>query len=370
MTHAGVVVIGAGPAGLAMSACLKRASIEHVLLEREGAVACSWRRHYHRLHLHTSRGFSGLPFRPMPRNYPRYPSRKQVVEYLDAYVDAEGLEPRTGIEVTGIETENHSWRVFSNHGTYHGHSVVLASGVGSRPFSPEWCGLETFPGTVLHSSQYRNGAVFRDQDVLVVGFGNSGGEIALDLLEHGARPMISVRSPVNITPRDVLGIPILAISIPLAKLPPVMADVLSWPLLKAYYPSYARLGLRKAPVGPYRQIRDSGRIPLLDIGTVREIRQGNIGTAPDVREVRGTAVHFVNGEVRPFSAIVFATGYRASLPAGTPDAFEGVTAVNAPGLYRCGFNIAPTGMLREIGIEAMAIARSIGRDRLPKAQAD
>src|SRR6266540_5184966 len=91
-----VVVVGAGPAGLAVGACLRRAGIDFVLLEKEQEVGATWRRHYDRLHLHTDRAHSSLPYLPLPRHHPRYPSRQQVVEYLDAYARAFSLVPRYG----------------------------------------------------------------------------------------------------------------------------------------------------------------------------------------------------------------------------------------------------------------------------------
>lgn len=370
-----VVVVGAGPAGLAVSACLKRSGVGHVLLEREESVAPAWRRHYDRLHLHTSRAFSSLPHRPMPRSYPGYPSRDQVVEYLEEYARAECVAPSLGVEVRRLSHDPEGWAVETSDGTHRAKAVVVATGANGEPKRPRWPGMETFPGRVLHSSDYRSGRELEGQDVLVVGFGNSGGEIALDLVEHGARPAVVVRSPVNVIPRDVLGIPILAIAIPLSRLPPPLADLLVWPILKAYYPSYRRLGLTKASIGPFRQIRETSRIPLLDIGTVQEIRRGRIDILPDVVDVSGSSVAFSNGESRPFDAIVLATGYRPCLPTGASglaaDERGGIRADGhlgngeddhvggARGLFFCGFYVSPTGMLREVGVEARRIAERI-----------
>lgn len=361
-----VVVIGAGPAGLAVSACLKRAGVPHVLVERERSVASAWRRHYDRLHLHTSRAFSSLPYHPMPGSYPRYPSRDQVVAYLEEYAREECVTPSLGVEVRSLARTSDHWIAETGDGPLRARAVVLATGVNGEPKIPTWPGIETFTGPVLHSSEYRNGVELAGKDVLVVGFGNSGGEIALDLVEHGARPAVSIRSPVNVVPRDILGVPVLAIAIPLSRLPARLADLLIWPILKAYYPSYRRLGLRRASRGPFRQIVEDGRIPLLDIGTVREIRRGHIRVLPDVTEVSGSSVRFADGESRSFDAVVFATGYRPSVPPGAPEilprhAEGGVDGqmAGAPGLYLCGFHVSPTGMLREAGIEARRIVEGI-----------
>jgi indole-3-pyruvate monooxygenase len=354
-----VIVVGAGPAGLAVSSCLARAGVSYVLLERENSVAPAWRRHYDRLHLHTSRAFSSLPHRPMPHTYPRYPSRDDVVDYLASYAGAEGIEPRLGVEVVELRPGSALWEVETRQGVLRAHAVVVASGTNGEPNRPRWPGLETFPGRVLHSAEYRNGDAFSDLDVLVVGLGNSGGEIALDLVERGARPAVSVRSPVNVIPRDVLGIPVLAIAIPLARLPPRLADTLVWPILKIYYPSYRALGLRKAELGPFRQIRERNRIPLLDIGTVREIRRGRIQVRSDISSIAGSTVRFTEGDPRTFDAIVMATGYEPRVPSGAGEIPAGDHVGGASGLYFCGFYVSPTGMLREIGIEAEEIAERI-----------
>lgn len=364
-----VVVVGAGPAGLAVAACLQKEGIPHLLLEKAAHVAPAWHTHYDRLHLHTNRTLSGLPHFPMPRTLPKFPSRQQVVDYFEAYVAANGLSPQLGVEVKEIVREGGEYLTKTSTGQIQSQSVVIATGYTQEPNIPQWPGDETFPGQILHSSAYHNGAPFAGQDVLVVGFGNSGGEIALDLIEHGARPQISVRGPVNIIPREVLGLPILAISIPLAQLPPTLADALSWPLLKAYYPSYQKLGLQKAAGGPFSQIAHQQRIPLIDIGTVREIRQGRLGVVPEVASFVGREVRFVNGRSQTFHAIILATGYRPKLPsilptgivpAGKPFATgKGQVRSDLPGLYTCGFFVSPTGMLREMGLEARQIVRLI-----------
>lgn len=364
-----VVVVGAGPAGLAVAACLQKRGVAHVLLEKAAHIAPAWRTHYDRLHLHTNRTLSGLPHFPMPRSLPKFPSRQQVVDYFEAYVAANDLSPHFGVEVQEIVRERDGYVSKTSSGHIQSQAVVVATGYTHAPNIPHWPGDETFPGQIVHSSAYRHGAPFAGQDVLVVGFGNSGGEIALDLIEHGARPKISVRGPVNIIPREVVGLPILAISIPLAQLPPRLADVLSWPLLKLYYPSYRKLGLQKAAGGPFSQIAQQQRIPLIDIGTIREIRRGRLGVVPEVASFAGSEVRFGNGRSQTFQSIILATGYRPQLPAILPTGIvppgqpfattKGQVTTSLPGLYTCGFFVSPTGMLREMGLEAQQIARLI-----------
>ena len=363
------VIIGAGPAGLAVAACLKERGVPFALLERAPHVGAAWRGHYDRLHLHTSKGLSALPGLPLPRHYPKYPSRSQVIEYLEQYAAHFQLEPQFGQEVLAAERAGEQWQTRTQDRLYTSRNLVLATGYSRVPFVPDVPGRELFQGRVLHSSEYRNGRPFAGQQVLVVGFGNSGGEIAIDLHEHDARPSLSVRGPVNVVARDTLGIPTLGWSIILSKLPGSLGDALAAPLVRLTVGDVRRYGLRRASVGPIQQIKTRGRIPLLDVGTVGLIKRGALPIFPGLERFTADGVVFNDGRAQRFDAIVFATGYRprvldllpgldeAIAPDGVPQVSGRPTGV--PGLYFCGFYVSPAGMLREIGIEAEKIARLI-----------
>jgi indole-3-pyruvate monooxygenase len=185
------VIIGAGPAGpagLAVAACLSRLGQTFTLLERSDQVGASWRNHYTRLHLHTDKGRSALPYLPFPENTPRYPSRQQAIDYFEAYAGRSSLQPRFGQEVTAIRQRAGQWHIETNDDLYVSNQVVIATGYNRVPNIPTWPGQSAYPGKIVHSSVYQDGERFRGQRVLVVGFGNSGGEIAIDLWEHGAYP--------------------------------------------------------------------------------------------------------------------------------------------------------------------------------------
>ena len=204
---------------------------------------------------------------------------------------------------------------------------------------------------------------------LVVGFGNSGGEIAIDLVEQGAAEVgLAVRSPVNVIPRDLLGVPILSVGIVMSKLGAGLADVMSAPLVRAVVGDIRKLGLRKLPYGPFTQIMRDGRIPLLDIGTMKLVKDKKIAIHAGIDRFTRAGVRFEDGVERNYDAVILATGYTPSLDRfiepvkelvddrGVPKA-SGAEVL--PGLYCCGFYVAPTGMLREIGIEASRIAKAI-----------
>ena len=365
----GAVVIGAGPAGLAAAVCLKQAGIDALLLERAGSVGASWRQHYDRLHLHTDRAHSGLPGLPMPRSYPRYPSRAQVVEYLEEYARHFGLAPRVDTDVTRAVRAGGHWKVDTNADTYRAPVLVVATGTAGSPFLPDWPGAADFGGEIRHSAEYRDPARYAGKRVLVVGFGNSGGEIALDLAEAGTGVALAVRGSVNIVPRELLGIPILNWAIVLHRLPPRLADLIAFPLIRLSIGSLARLGLGRAERGPIADLGERKRVPLIDIGSVAAIRRGAIAIRPDVRRLHAGAVEFADGRREPYDAIIAATGFCPDLRALLPEATDALDArgvptisgapTTAPGLYFCGFRVAPTGQLREVGIEARRIARHV-----------
>jgi indole-3-pyruvate monooxygenase len=364
------LIVGASAAGLATAACLARRGIDYVLVEQERHVANAWRNHYRRLHLHTSKGLSHLPFVPFPRGTPRYPSREQVVAYLDDYAARLAVPPRFGQRVASIARDGAAWRARTDDTTYRARHVVIATGYTRAPHRPTWPGLDAFRGTVVHSSEYRDGAPFAGKRVLVIGFGNSGGEIAIDLCEHGARPLLAVRGAVNVVPRDFLGLPILAWGIALSVLPMRVADAVARAVAWLTVGPLRRLGLRPLPYGPMTQIRRTGHIPLLDIGTVARIKRGDIEVMSGVESFTPAGARFAGGAERDFDAVVLATGYRPALAAFLEPAAEVVDAEGVPtrsgaetlpGLYFCGFYVAPTGMLREIGREAQRIARAIAK---------
>lgn len=362
------VIIGAGASGLALGACLRRKEVPFVILEKADQVGAAWRKHYERLHLHTSKGISELPHFSFPPDYPRYPSRLQFVRYLEDYAEHFDLRPRFGQQVTSVSRHGGWWETQIPDGLYRSHNVVVATGHARVPKTPSWPGQDGYPGMVIHSSQYKNGEPFSGQDVLVVGFGNSGGEIAIDLYEHGVTPRIAVRSPVNVIPRDVLGLPLVAVAGLLSKLPARLVDALTLPIQRLMYGDLDQYGLRKLPNGPATQVEQDQRIPLIDVGTIDLIRKGHIEVRPGIERFEGEKVIFADGRREVYDAVILATGYQPRVDAflqidedvlddnGCPS-MSGCEAL--PGLFFCGFHVSPAGALREINREARKIAKAI-----------
>jgi indole-3-pyruvate monooxygenase len=364
---ADTLVIGASAAGLATAACLRRQGRDFEVLEATDHVADAWRHHYDRLHLHTPKSISGLPGLPMPRSWPRYPSRDQVIQYLDRYCAYHQVRPRFGQNVTSLTREGDEWVARTEAREWRSRNVVIATGAARRPVVPHWTGESEFQGQVLHSSEYRNGEPWRGRPVLVVGFGNSACEQAIDLVEHGAVAHMSVRSAVNVVPRDIFGlVPVLQVQILTRHVPPALADALAAPMIATIVGDVRAVGLRKLPYGPNTQIARDRHIPLLDIGTMDHIRSGHITVHGDIERFTASGVVFTDGTALDVDAVVLATGYRPALDDFLPDwklvcDESGRPVVSGdrtalPGLFFCGQFVSPSGMLREIGVEAKRIA--------------
>ncbi len=366
MNNSDVIIIGAGPAGLACAASMGARGLNATVLEKASTVGSVWRRHYDRLHLHTDRGHSGLPGMAMPRTYPTYPSRAQVVEYLDCYAAHFRLQPVFKTTVRKIARNGSQWIVHTNEGAVAAAAVVVATGWADFPYRPVWPGSDTFRGKLIHSSEYRCTAPYLDKRVLVVGFGNSGGEIALDLANAGIDTTLAVRGTVQILPRDLLGIPILTWAIAQERLPARIVDFINAPMIRLAVGPIERFGLKRAAKGPRRMIEEDGRVPLIDVGTLAKIRLGSIKVRGGIEHFTADGVVFENHAAQPFDAVILATGFRPDLRELLPNmngvlSHEGTPLLcgqttNEPGLYFCGLRASPTGQLREIGREAKRIS--------------
>jgi hypothetical protein len=364
-----IVVIGAGPAGLAAAASLRRAGLPHLVIDRAHDVAASWKRHYDRLHLHTVKRYSSLPFSPWPRETPRYPSRADVISYLERYTEQHRITPRFGVEVRRVTRESQRFAVDTNAGRLEPRFVVVATGYNGVANRPEFPGLADFTGSVVHTETYKNPQPYVGKRTLVVGCGNSGAEIALDLAEQGVDVAMVVRGPVHVVPRDLWGRPSQETSILLSRLPVAVRDALVAPILRLAVGDLSRWGIVRPALGPARLIEETGRIPILDIGTIAQVKAGRIHVLPAVHEVLSDRVRFVDGRTEAFGAIILATGYRSRLDRfidgfdsisdgrGRPHRFGAETAI--PGLFFVGFRNPPTGALREISREAPRVATAI-----------
>ncbi|KAG2406626.1 hypothetical protein LR48_Vigan03g289400 [Vigna angularis] len=314
----GVIVVGAGPSGLSAAACLRKHSIPFIILEREDCFASLWKKYsYDRLHLHLRKQFCQLPHKPFPPTFPSYVPKNQFLEYLDDYVSHFAIAPlyRRTVELAQYDDARRCWRVEARNGEsgevekYCGRFLVVATGETSDPFVPAVEGLSSFPGKVIHSTRFKSGKEFQDEHVLVVGSGNSGMEIALDLVNHGAKTSILVRSPVHFLSRGMVSLGLFL----LKYLSLSSVDSLMVILSTMVYGDVTKYGVRRPTEGPFSMKVNHGKYPVIDVGTYNKIKSQELKVlAAEIESVRGKDVLFKNGELHPFDSIVFCTGFKRS----------------------------------------------------------
>ena len=369
------VVIGAGPGGLAAAAMLRQAGVETLVVDRADTVAASWRGHYDRLHLHTVRWLSHLPGFHIPRDYGKWVARADVVRYLEAYAAHHRLDLLLGTDVTRIDRDGDGWVLRSPGGDITARYLVVATGHNHTPALPDWPGVDTFAGELLHASRYRNATPYVGKSVLVVGSGNTGAEIAVDLVETGAREVhIAIRTPPHIVLREKYGIPSLALGVLFRHLPPRVFDPIAAAMRKMDIGDLSPYGLPTPTDGMYERIRTDDAIPLIDVGFIDALKAGQVTVVPAVTGFDGGDVLLADGSRLQPDTVIAATGYRRGLDPlvghlgvlgrdGRPTVRGTSTHPAAPRLWFTGFTNPISGMFRELGIDAKRIARAVVRDR-------
>ncbi|HMV41631.1 MAG TPA: NAD(P)/FAD-dependent oxidoreductase [Leptospiraceae bacterium] len=363
------LIIGGGPSGLAIGAVLRNGGVSFSIIEKYDKVGHAWHNHYERVHLHTVKQLSSLPFMPYPSDYPRYVSRDLFTAYLDLYSKKFSLIPYFNQPAKSIRYENGYWYTETPDVMYKTKKVVVATGYNHSPHSPKWDGMENFQGKILHSKEYLNGKPFTGKRVLIVGIGNTGGEIAIDLFESGAKVDICVRGPVRIVPREIWGTPMQYSALLFSYLPPKIGDYLSKTILGLILPDYSEYGLITPEYGTISQLKFQEKVPLIDVGTVSLIKQGFINVMPDIVRITKDSVVFKNDREEKYDVILLATGYRSGLDSILSNHPELLNEKGYPkirgqessmkGLYFLGFNNHVGGFLRNISIEAKKIGSQI-----------
>jgi putative flavoprotein involved in K+ transport len=368
-------VIGAGPAGLAVAATLRKRGVDAVVVDRAAEVGASWRGHYDRLHLHTIRSLSGLPGLRMPRRYGRWVHRDHVIEYLERYAEHHSLDLMLGTDVRGITRREGRWVLDTSAGEIEAGSVVVATGYNNAPFMPEYPGRAGFEGELTHASNYRNPEPYRGRDVLVVGSGNTGAEIAVDLVEGGARRVrLAVRTPPNIVRRQVGLTPNQVMAVGLRRMPPRVVDSIVRVAQRVTVGNLSGYGLEKPSRGVYTRVIEDDVIPIIDVGLIAAVKAGQVEIVPALLGFEGPEVILAGKQRITPDAVIVATGYRRGLEGlvgslgvlderGKPIVNGNDTAPEAPDLYFTGFTNPISGMFRELRIDARRIARKIAKRR-------
>jgi len=361
------IVIGAGPAGLAVSRELASRGVEHTVLEAGSGPGHSWANVYDSLRLHTGKHLSALPGKPLPRSAPLFVPAPEFLDYLREYATSFGLPVRAEARVSKVLRNGDGWRVESTAGAYAARSLVVATGIMSSPFVPSFPGHDSFQGTIRHSIEYLRPDPFVGRRVLVVGAGNSAGEIAPELAAAGARVTVAVRSGANVVPLTVLGIPIQYVAWAALELPEPARHVVI-----ATFRRVTRLVRGTPPFPPSRKPL-LGEVPIIGFKLVDAIRSGAVELRGGVAAFTRTGVRFDDGTTDDFDDVILATGFRAALePLGglvTRDhrgfarRLDRVRSAEQPDLYFVGHHYDGTGGLYNISLDAPAVAAIVAGRR-------
>ncbi|CAA0831676.1 Probable indole-3-pyruvate monooxygenase YUCCA11 [Striga hermonthica] len=307
---------------------------------------------------------------PFPSSAPTYLPKHDFIQYLDEYASHFNVTPLYHRRVSCASFGDRNWLVVAENtqsGTTESYSakfLVVATGENNEGYIPPVSGLGSFNGETMHASFYDNGNRFCGKDVLVVGSGNSGMEIAFDLSNCGSRVSIVVRSPVHYLANWMvkLGMEMLKfLSID-------VVDKIVLMLSKIKYGDLNNYGIQRPSKGPFYLKVATGRSPVIDVGTIGKIQEQKIKVLPSIEKVDGDYVRFANGDTKRFDAIVFATGYKSAVREwlkddgalfgenGIPKVEKSKLRKGENGLYCAGF-----GMMGLIGIsnDAKAISHDI-----------
>jgi hypothetical protein len=294
---------------------------------------------------------------------------------LDAYAKHFDIEARLNERVTRAEQSKGRWLVTTERERYSAESLIITTGLSRVPHRPTVPGEVDFGGAISHASSYANPSAFEGKRVLVVGFGNSGAEIALDLAERGVNVSVAVRSPCNVIPRKLMEIP-----------PGVPRSVFAWVArhlprswLDAYMRLVARLalgdlstyGIQPLPYGVTTGLA-RGKVPVIDVGTITAIKRGRITVYPNLSHLTADGASFSDGRSAPFDHILLATGYRTGLQQLFPDPNQVLDEAGLPlvigresalhRLYFVGFEVRLLGLLYTTMLDARAVVDELTRN--------
>jgi cation diffusion facilitator CzcD-associated flavoprotein CzcO len=311
-----LVVVGAGPCGVAMALSLRDRGLRPLLVDRADHVGSSWKARYDRLKLNTGRRTSHMPNRPYPKGTAVFPTRDQVVEHLDRHAREEGIELRLNTNVNRIDQSPTGWVLSTSTEVIAARQVLVATGYEHTPKMPDWPGLDTFAGEVLHSSAYRNPAPFVGKRVLVVGAGSSAMEIVHDVATGGASAAwLAVRTPPHIALRALPGgFPSDYIADRLFDAPVWLADSLSRVAQRIDVGNLTEFGLPTPEEGMFARGKRLGRAPVIvDREVIQAIRARVFQVVPTIDRFRADSALLVDGTVVEPDAVICATGYRRGL---------------------------------------------------------
>jgi NADPH-dependent 2,4-dienoyl-CoA reductase/sulfur reductase-like enzyme len=310
-------IIGAGAAGISTLQQLRQAGYEADCYEKTDRVGGHWHTDYDALHLITSRDMTHFEDFPMPADYPHFPRRDQVREYLESYASHHGLYDVIRFDTAVVSVEpiasdgpvgSTGWTVTLDTGEsidYDG--VLVANGHLWDQKTPAVAA--SFTGKQIHSGSYRNTDDIDGTRVLVVGAGNSGCDLAVDAAQHRYDVDIVIREGTYFQPKSYFGVPRQEVEW-MGQFSPDEQDLISRLLARVVigeakdYPGM--------PVPKHRSLAEGSTV--VNSLLLYWLQHGRIAVRPGIDRIAGNTVHFIDGTERDYDTILWATGFHASLP--------------------------------------------------------
>lgn len=312
-------IIGAGPSGLAAAAALSARGVAYDHYERHSAVGGIWDLDnpgtpmYESAHFISSKTQSAFPGHPMPNDFPDYPRRDQILEYLRGFAAKHGLVPkiRFGSHVSRVVQEGQRVSVSVDGQSRSYRGVICCSGMNWNPIEPKLPGQ--FDGEVRHSVSYRSAKEFEGKRVLIVGLGNTGADIACDAARTAAATYVSIRRGYYFVPKHVFGKPADVFAAEGPHLPLFLEIPIFGLLQRLLVGDTQKLGMPR----PDHRILEAH--PLVNDQLLHHLRHGDAEFVADLERYDGNAVVLRDGRRLEVDLVLFATGYQRNLPYLAPE---------------------------------------------------
>ena len=369
-----VLVIGAGPAGLAVAACLLRRGIDTLVVDRGESVGETWRSRYDRLHLHTPRVQSSLPGLRIPARFGRWVAKDDMAEYLRVYARRQRIAPRFATEVRRVDHDGRLWTATFDEGALSARQIVIATGYSNSPVRPNWPGQDGFGGAVVHASEYRNARPSPDATCSWWGRATPAPRSRPISRRAGAATVrLAIRTPPNIIPRQLGPVPTTLLAIGMEYSPAWLVDPVNRLLQRAVLGDLTPYGMPLATAGVVAQARATGVTPTIDVGLVESLRAGRVMPVAALERFDGGEVVLADGTRIAPDAVIAATGYTTGLvpvaghlgvldERGYPLVTGPRTLPTAPGLRFIGLSNPLKGQLLQIKLHARASARAVAKE--------